>query len=82
MRRKRQKMDDTLLSYIWLSSAGAPVWYVRSLPGLHPTGTAVTGEEQDAGEVTEMKDRVKGGFISASVFFPLQLHFVFLYCVY
>lgn len=37
-----------LWSYIWLSYVGAPVWYVKSLPALHPAGTVAIGEEQDA----------------------------------
>ena len=40
---KKGKRRMTLLSsYIWLSYVGAPVWYEKSLPALHPAGTAAT----------------------------------------
>lgn len=29
-----------------MSYVDTPVWYVRSLPALHPAGTAATREEQ------------------------------------
>ena len=49
---KEGKRGMTLLwGYIWLSYVGAPVWYVRSLPALHPAGSAATGEEQAADDV-------------------------------
>lgn len=59
-----------LWSYIWRSYVGAPVWYVKSLPALHPAGTAATGEEQDADGVKKGSGEVRPcmSFISLVVY--------------
>lgn len=56
----KQKRNDVVMSYIWPSYVGAPVWCVKILPGLRPAGTAVAhggGGDADGVEREPMKGR-------------------------
>lgn len=60
-----QKRNDVVMSYIWPSYVGAPVWCVKILPALRRAGTAIArGEESDADGVE--REPVKGRFCVSS----------------